>query len=156
MRILFKQRKTDDYSFSGRMWESTKHMATNQREFSFNSPEHCWDCNTIMSNDVHSKPGNVCNAIVLLIKQLMYSKKCLGMNLSIMEIMYEITMQKQIEFENCTSDQMKDKWYNKWGPVLHVFRVKCFEQCTNFSILRARTRIISIVPGTTMLCYNRK
>ena len=74
-----------------------------------------FNTSVIITNKVHTKPRNIVNLLVLIIKQLLYRHHCMNKRIpTIEQIIQEIELVKDIEFNNA---RIKNKLFvhvNKW------------------------------------------
>ena len=97
--------------YTKRIWEWV--------ERKLNDPCLKWAPTEIMSNRVHPKVGNVINLMVLMIKQLIYSYKCLNKKLSYKDIVLELNNLFSIDKVN-TGFKKTDKVKEYWEPVCPI------------------------------------
>ena len=80
-----------------------------------------WSYPHVMKNDVHSKPGHICNSVVLIAKYFIFQQKCLGQKANVGRLLEEIIFQYKVE--KCNMIISNEKILMKWKPVLQQIQL---------------------------------
>ena len=109
--------------------ETTKHMlfecehvkrVWNQLEEFFKNVRVVVEVNfmNVVLNTVHEQSKHIANLTVLILKQLIYRKKCQMVKINFEQFVAELELQHNIEFANARVKKQVFKHIKKWDPIV--------------------------------------
>ena len=73
--------------------------------------------NHILLLGIHDKPQHVVNYLVIIIKQYIYSLRCLNQTPSIAGMKNVIEKQYNVEYFIAKTEHVESKFHRKWKPI---------------------------------------
>ena len=105
------------------IWDGLKHYLKHKTDIDLTPTE--FTQSRILLNNVHPKPGNVVNVMVLVAKQHIFASKCQGKKPLMHEILNKIKRICQIEKYNAIRNGRHKKWKETWEKYETVSGEQC-------------------------------